>query len=45
MNRLLIPSCLTSDLTVREHFELLRAAGYPWWLGLLPGLLVERITQ
>lgn len=38
--RALTPTCITSDLTVREHWRLVRAAGYPWWYAVVPGWVV-----
>jgi len=34
------PAILTSDLTVREHWGMLRAAGYPTWYAVVPGWVV-----
>ena len=38
--RAVTPTIITSDLTMREHWELLRAARYSWWYAVVPGWVV-----
>lgn len=35
------PSAVTSDLSLLDHFRLLRSMGIPWWCGMLPGWAIR----
>lgn len=40
------PSSVTTDLSVVDHFRLLKSMGLPWWCGLLPGWAIRgRVDQ
>lgn len=38
--RTVTPAILTSDLTVREHWGMIRAVGFPIWYAFVPGWVV-----